>query len=409
MEASYVSGSEKNESEKLVSKLCRRSFLSLWSYSNPQGKNPSKELCDNLVVCDPDVIIFSVKDKKLSNSGDMEVDWKRWLREAVKKSYDQAYGAERWINRTSRVVMSDGEAGLYYPDPGRRKIHRIVVAFGGRRQVPFSSGDFGKGFVHVIDEAALLVLLTELDTISDFVQYLNDKEAFFSSGIQAYVAGGEEDVLSWCLINNRKFPDNLDRIIIESGLWANFEKRPDYQAKKIEDQQSYVWDNVIEEFSGHIRKGTLEYSAPLDITEETIRTMARENRFSRRNLGKSFLEFIELTKIAPHRSRYSISDYSGVAYVFLSRPHGDDRQDRMNELAMRCGVVKNRHPDVKKVFGIATEAYEPGSGRSFDACCIDKEEWTAEDVALAELIQKEYQYFVAPTETRRQEDEFPTP
>jgi hypothetical protein len=50
-----------NQSEEYLARLCRRSFLSLWSYPTPQGKNAGKELCDCLVVCDPDVIIFSVK------------------------------------------------------------------------------------------------------------------------------------------------------------------------------------------------------------------------------------------------------------------------------------------------------------------------------------------------------------
>ena len=123
-----MSGSEKNESEEIVSMLCRRSFLSLWCYANPQGKDSTKELCDNLVVCDPNVIIFSVKDKKLGNSGDIELDWKRWLRDAVEKSYGQAYGADRLISRTTHVVTSGGEAALPFPDADGRRVYRIVVA-----------------------------------------------------------------------------------------------------------------------------------------------------------------------------------------------------------------------------------------------------------------------------------------
>jgi len=49
-----------NKAERLVAKLSRKTFLALWRYSNPKGKG-GKELCDLLAVCDPDVVIFSVK------------------------------------------------------------------------------------------------------------------------------------------------------------------------------------------------------------------------------------------------------------------------------------------------------------------------------------------------------------
>ena len=49
-----------NSTEQFVYRTCRKSFLSLWSYANPRGK-PGKELCDILIVCEPDLVIFSVK------------------------------------------------------------------------------------------------------------------------------------------------------------------------------------------------------------------------------------------------------------------------------------------------------------------------------------------------------------
>jgi hypothetical protein len=50
-----------NKAEEFVFHICRETFLSLWSYANPLGKN-GKELCDILIVCDPDIVIFSVKE-----------------------------------------------------------------------------------------------------------------------------------------------------------------------------------------------------------------------------------------------------------------------------------------------------------------------------------------------------------
>jgi hypothetical protein len=91
-----------NKSEELVAKHCTKSFLSLWSYPNPRrGKDSGKELCDVLLVCEPDVIIFSVKEKDVTDSGDISVDWSRWHKRAVEESCKQICGAERSISNSS--------------------------------------------------------------------------------------------------------------------------------------------------------------------------------------------------------------------------------------------------------------------------------------------------------------------
>src|SRR6266545_2747485 len=85
-----------NLAEQLVARLARRSFLALWSYANPRGKK-GKELCDVLAVCDPNVVIFSVKDLAMPATGNVRVDWQRWHRGAIDESVKQIHGAERWL------------------------------------------------------------------------------------------------------------------------------------------------------------------------------------------------------------------------------------------------------------------------------------------------------------------------
>ncbi|MFC1761417.1 NERD domain-containing protein, partial [Planctomycetota bacterium] len=57
-----------NNSEQFVYEVCQTTFLSLWSYVNPQGRAPGKELCDILIVCDSNIIVISVKDVRLGDS-----------------------------------------------------------------------------------------------------------------------------------------------------------------------------------------------------------------------------------------------------------------------------------------------------------------------------------------------------
>src|ERR1700738_15586 len=83
-------------SERYLDSLCKRSFLSLWSYPNlfrDQGrkndKGDGKELSDHLVIFNEHVIIFSDKSCAFPNTGDVNLDWARWYRRSIEKSAEQ--------------------------------------------------------------------------------------------------------------------------------------------------------------------------------------------------------------------------------------------------------------------------------------------------------------------------------
>ncbi len=148
-----------NSSEEFVHWLCRRTFLSLWSYASPRGKK-GKELCDILIVCEPDIVIISVKEISVKNSSAGGVAASRWSREAIAGSVKQIYGAERHLSGSDHVIRADGSDGLPLPQSSSRRIHRIAVAFGSEGDIPYTMGDFGKGFVHVMDERSIQIVLS---------------------------------------------------------------------------------------------------------------------------------------------------------------------------------------------------------------------------------------------------------
>jgi len=154
-------------SEALVGELCRKSFLTIWTEPNPIAR-PGKELCGLLVVCGPHVVIISVTEVALKRTFHLDNDWTRWHKKAIEESSRQIYGAERWIRSANRVMRADQTPSLLLPDKSRLHIHRVALALGARGAVPYQQGDFGKGFVHILDDTSLRVVLRELDTISDF-------------------------------------------------------------------------------------------------------------------------------------------------------------------------------------------------------------------------------------------------
>src|SRR5687768_3538771 len=129
-------------SEAVVERLCKASFLSLWSFPNPRVTQ-GKELCDLLVVCEPHVLIFSVKEIGLPDATDPTAV-NRWTRRAIDGSIQQLYGAERQLAMKNSVPRALGSPGLQLPHSAVRRTHRIAVALGSGGNVPFEQRNFGK-------------------------------------------------------------------------------------------------------------------------------------------------------------------------------------------------------------------------------------------------------------------------
>jgi hypothetical protein len=394
-----------NKAEQFVFQVCKRSFLSLWSYINPLGKN-NKELCDILIVCEPDIIIVSVKEVKVTKSKDITIDWKRWNRKAIEDSVRQIYGAERWIKSASNVIRKDGTKGLGFPKKEEQHIHRIAVAIGRGEKVPMFYGDFGKGFVHVLDKIAFNIILQELNTIKDFIDYLSAKEEFYRSKSQTPLLAGEENLLAFYLSQGRNFPDKYDSVFLDNNLWEGIIKKPEYRKKKELDKISFVWDRLIDDISKSVLENKLEFSSSPGHGEIILRAMARENRFSRRILGKLFAEFIALSSKNILRARMTPGP-SGVLYVFLAIPHTIERKYRIAELGTRCFVARGLNQDIDTIIGIATEQLKQGIGHSFDLYYLHKPDWTKKDQAHMEGIQKDCGFFVNSVKTEAKEDEYP--
>ena len=394
-----------NKSEEITYNLCKKSFLSLWSFANPL-RVEGKELCDILVVFDRHIVIFSVKDVQFAETVDAFVASKRWERRAVKKSAKQIYNAERWITQGRSIVTRDKKP-ILLPDPRQAEIHRVAVALGSKGMVPIMSGDIlglGKGYVHVYDELSMHRAVQALDTITDFVAYLAAVEMLVTCG-RVILDGGQDDLLAWYLQNNRTFPQNFNILMVERGIWDEFDSRPEVRKRREEDRISYLWDAIIEDFSECMRRGILEFESKPGETELVLRTMAKENRFSRRVLGQQIADIVRTPKTK--RRSQILQAQSGIVYVLHVSEKGRDRTQRRLELQYRCYVAKRRYPSSPIVVGIATEHLDK-SGQSFDACYQEYDKWTEEDEKNALEIEEKLGFFRHAEQKHSHIDEYPT-
>ena len=392
-----------NLAEAFVYNVCNHSFLSLWSLANPQRTGSDKELCDIIIVCDPDVIIFSVKDIKVNPTKEPAVEINRWRKRAIEKSYKQIYGAERQIKSSSHVMNIDETYGIQFPRSP--SIHRVAVALGGQGRIPIEYGDFGKGFVHVFDELSFSLILAELDTISDFVEYLSAKEDLYASGTRTIHVSGEEDLLAVFLSNDRMFPFECDSLVVDHSQWKNIIHEPWYETKKRADSCSYIWDALVDGLCKDIVRSKVTSSGCLPDIEMAIRAMARENRSNRRILGQEFSEFIETQGEHKVRARM-VPSYSGVTYIFLMMPKDVDRDFRQASLANRCFIARGLNPANRRVVGIGIDERRMDAGTTSDIVYRDKEKWTSADQSRLEAMQKDLGYFLN-SKGRRIQEEYP--
>ena len=162
---------------------------------------------------------------------------------------------------------------------------------------PFSIGDVDPtgSFVHVIDDVALDIVMSELDTVRDFTDYLEKKEAFIRSG-RLSEAHGEENLLAYYAIRINEegdhdfVPDDqIGQVKVGRMRYKRLVEDPQYIAKKQADKISYLWDMLIEVFTTHMLDGTSVtiggYEFDLRKNELGVRYMALQPRFLRRKIN----------------------------------------------------------------------------------------------------------------------------
>lgn len=451
-------------SEQYLNSLCEKSFLSLWSYPSlfkdqrVGGKGDGKEICDMAVIFDEHILIFSDKHCSFPASGDLKLDWKRWYKRAIYKSAEQAWGAERWLKDHPDRVYLDRACSERFPLPipsnESAKYHLIVIAngcedkcraeFGGTGSLmlnsslgrqenadevsssPFTVGDLdpSRTFVHVLTESTLDILLQTLDTISDFVSYLERKENLIRSGTAVFVPG-EEDLLAVYLMKmNEKgmhdfvFGREFNAVIIEEGFWEDFSNQPERKKQLEDNKASYIWDDLIERFAHHALNATQYYTNHIELsnTEIGLRFMAREPRLARRLIAKGLEDIYINTPDGTRRIRYfKPLSRNGSFYIFLSLPppdyasYKDYREFRLDLLEACCMVMKYEHPEALDIVGIATQPVRPNAEISEDLIYLDARVWSDKSNSEAGQLQQDLGILASPILYNMHEQEYPTP
>jgi hypothetical protein len=329
-------------------------------------------------------------------------------------AHDSAARCKEFFGGSGSLVIAPYIIGPMHYDIGQGAIE------------PFRIGqiDSSKGFVHVLDDTSVEIVLQTLDTISDLVEYLTKKERFLLGG-RLGMAAGEEDLLAIYLsqVNDKKEHDfviqgGVTELFVDEGHWEAFSHHPQRIAQIEANAVSYAWDALIEKFNFHILGGTQYFNSGGGVSsaEKGIRFLARESRTRRRYLAGALLEVVgkRLPPMTRHTRIIVPSRRGDPYYVFLLFPHPNNvdyeryRTVRRDFLATCCRVIKLKYHDATDIVGIATEVGTPAA-RSEDLMYLDARAWTKEDQANALELQKQFELFDDLKGFSKHIEEYPKP
>jgi len=378
--------------EQLVNNLALKTFLTDWCYLNPMLPS-GKELCDLLVLFDEIAIIWQIKDLKLDKRG-------KYKKSEVEKNLHQLSGARRQLfELKTPIELENPRRGKEKFDSATIKELYLISVLLGEGEDWFSFVEYIKGYtIHVFTRDFTQIILNELDTISDFTNYLRAKEALVGKDKQLIILGGEEELLALYLGNNRSFErlNEATRVMIDQGSWEHFQNSQEYKEKKKQDEISYGWDHII----NRVHEASPEY-------EIVARELARPNRFERRVLSK---DFFEAYIIADNDKQYPLFRrtfaLNGVTYCFLFADDTKPRDYRKGMLKWMCYIARGIYKENRKVLGIATEK-KASPTYSYDFVLLDMPEWTEENQKEMEKIQQETKILLNPVISIAHEEEYP--
>lgn len=439
-----IRGEGTTASERFLFAQSRRSYLQLWSYANvfrDQGRiggGDGKELCDVMLVFGNSVVLFSDKECKFPDTGNLELDWKRWERRAISASRKQLAGAERWIRRFPDRIFLDRRCTtrlpIAFPEPDKLRIHKVAVALGAADRFRREKGGSGSLFqcvvppssaegalmqpfmvsiveddgtiCHILDDATLPVLLREIDTLPDLLEYLEAKETLVRGGNVVGIAGEEELVGLFLGLRANVAGLSLSRegkFIIGEGLYARVLRERSYRSYVDANVVSYFWDEMIRHHSACVVNGTLAPGSVRGIqaNEEILRLLAAQPRRHRRILSMAYLEFYQKDRVGI--TSRTCKGFGDVMFVFriCPRHYGLSRAKRQQDLLNYCFLTAWRNRDVKKVVGICSSG-GPLENHGYDVTALEVLDWNDEAIEIGSQLEESFRRVrsVPPRSTR---------
>lgn len=376
--------------ETLIADLCGDTFFQDFCFKNPYvgtGKD-RKELCDVLVMLGDTAIVWQIKNIKLGEDG-------HFKQSDIDKAIIQCRGAKRKLGSLGKIELTNIAGKAKTIDTGSIKnIYLIAAIEGGLAEFGAFYAKDKKGDVHIFFERFTRFATKHLNTVTDFVRYLQNKERFLT-GKGVTITGGEEEMLALYINNNRTF-GNLEGaeatyvLMDMEGAAEELEEDEGYKAKQEADEHwGKAWDLLIQKKSAGLpHEG--DTSLPED-RDKFLAKMMNHDRFERRVLGKAFIDAAMEAANGPDKEFFVYRRYypaKGVTYVFAFMGNLDgDKRPRQNMLNIAALAARKSFPQNRLVIAVVTERamIKNPDGDSYDWILLDMSDDDIKQAVTPEL------------------------
>lgn len=300
------------QAEEFVNSLSTQAYLKYWCYPNPIDiDGDKKEICDLLILFFDTTIIISVKNY------DLKGNYERFKKKVIEKSSKQLFGAERKLFQSNRPIkISHPEKGeeIFNPD-NYKNIYRITVSAGEDfENYEFIDNKEGKGSVTIFNKETFEIIIQELDTIKDLVEYLESREDLLLKNIGTKCNCNEKDLLSHFLMNKREFSKELTNEFEKEtkslkNKWDSYLQNKSVFIKKLEDEKSYFIDELIKNDVLKLPSG--------ELLAKELMTLSR---FERRIIAQNLFEIVEQNEGKADFLVRRFTEYSGMGFLFIYYP-----------------------------------------------------------------------------------------
>ncbi|WJS93486.1 hypothetical protein NYQ10_15450 [Flavobacterium johnsoniae] len=330
--------------EDFVNTLAYRSFLKYWCFPGPKYENgDKKEICDLLIIFNSVLIVISVKNYEFKGNHF------RYFNNTIEKAVKQIHGACRTLFGAAEVQIKHPDREMeIFPREQITKVFRIVINLGeGVKFYPFNHSTKNDDYVTLFDKDSFETIISQLDTIPDFIDYLEKREKLFKGRItiimpgdeydfpletqkeffalqkqltQNYIliSGTEKDLLSHFFKNARNFPpflnDDSNGIFLQiDGDWDSFSDIQQVKNKAEADKASYFIDDFVQ--NEILKNEYLQNLTPMRLN--LAKAMLSFDRLTRRSIAKSYFEFHNRYKdVSGLNFGRRFGDYDGVGVLF---------------------------------------------------------------------------------------------
>ena len=196
---------EGNVGELLVSDFFDKNFSKIYSFPNPKTKNNS-EVADVLIWLNRTVFLIEVKTRSMDGTAPIE----SWAHTQIKKAYTQINKNFQRIKSKEEIFLKNAYYDTKLDCEEVVQIIGLVILVSEEKCIVEPTEYLSEIYandaipIHVITWDNLELMLDEIDTVPDFIYYLQDRFQYLK--ISNIPTGKELDVLGYYKSQSNKFP-----------------------------------------------------------------------------------------------------------------------------------------------------------------------------------------------------------